>query len=58
MVHGVPLQTSSTKIFTGLTKNKSYKIEVRAIANSGKIVEKAITVKTSDIQIPTYDVKK
>lgn len=51
------LQTSSTKIFTGLTKNKSYKIEVRAIANSGKIVEKAITVKTSDIQIPTYDVK-
>ena len=50
-------QTSVTKTFTGLTKNTSYQVKVRAIAHNGKYTDSSnITVKTNDISVPTYDV--
>lgn len=52
-----PIQTSSTKVFTGLMRNKDYTVNVRAVATSGEVTEKSIVVKTSDIRVPTYQVK-
>ena len=50
-------QTSVTKTFTGLTKNTSYQVKVRAIAHNGKYTDSSnITVKTNDISVPTYNV--
>ncbi len=50
-------QTSATKTFTGLTKNTSYTIKVRVIANNGKYTDSSnITIKTNDITVPTYSV--
>ena len=50
-------QTSVTKTLTGLTKNISYQVKVRAIAHNGKYTDSSnITVKTNDISVPTYDV--
>ena len=50
-------QTSATKTFTGLTKNTSYQIKVRVIANNGKYTDSSnITIKTNDITVPTYSV--
>ena len=50
-------QTSATKTFTGLTKNTSYQIKVRVIAKNGKYTDSSnITVKTNNIEVPTYEV--
>ena len=50
-------QTSATKTFTGLDKNKDYQIKVRAYAKNGKYTDSSnITVKTNDISVPTYNV--
>ena len=50
-------QTSATKTFTGLTKNTSYQVKVRVIAKNGKYTDSSnITVKTNNIEVPTYEV--
>ncbi|MBS7020444.1 MAG: leucine-rich repeat protein, partial [Firmicutes bacterium] len=50
-------QTSATKIFTGLNKNTSHTIQVKAIGKNGKSAESTVlTVSTNNIQTPTYSV--
>ncbi len=50
------LQTSGTKVFTGLKKNTNYEIKVRALSSSNQQIEKSITLHTSNIGTPTYQV--
>ena len=52
------LQSSTTKIFTGLNKNTYYTVKAKAVSQTGKSVEKEITVKTSNISVPTYQVSE